>query len=319
MFNNRILITTYPESFLVHGGGEVELIEIRDSLKRLGRIVDIYGPESLPLSKYDTVFHYSVIPSGIGNLERAKKHGKKTVLMPALWWNKQPTDDEITNLYSFLSLSDFVVFKSRTELNNLLQYASIDAQKIILCNWGVDPVYGFPCQDESLFKNSHKLPSFILCVGIIEPNKNQLSVIQALKNYEVPVVFIGDYRNRNYFEECIKTAPNHFKFMHFLPPKSEMLRAAYSECLAFIELSNEPPGFSAIEAGLSGAKLVLSRSKWVDEILGDGVVQVNQYSHSEIIDGMNQAISSRPNEDLVMKIRANNLLPQSLLPLAKVL
>jgi glycosyltransferase involved in cell wall biosynthesis len=319
MFNARILITTYPEAFFMPGGGEVEIIEISSTLARLGIFSDIYGPTSLPLKNYDVVFHYSIIPSGIGNLQTAKSFGKKTVLMPALWWSQKPSEDEINNAIQFFKLSDHIVFKSNTELDNIKEFVKIDEHKIVICRWGIEPAYGFPTTNPNLFKDKFNLKKFILWVGMIEPRKNQLSAIQALKKLDIPIVFIGDYRERNYYEECIKSSPSSFKFIPFLSPKTEILRAAYNECSTYLELSSEPAGFSAFEAGLSGANLVLSRGEWATENFGNNVIQVNPYSHSEILDGVIRSLSTPKTNLLSEKIRAVNVLPQSLQPLAEIL
>ena len=50
----------YPGAYLYHGGGEREIFLLRDALNKAGLIADLYGPDSRPVSEYDTVIHFSL-------------------------------------------------------------------------------------------------------------------------------------------------------------------------------------------------------------------------------------------------------------------
>jgi glycosyltransferase involved in cell wall biosynthesis len=315
---SRVLMTTYPTAFLHRGGGEVELLGIFESLKQQGVVVDLYGAHSLPLSRYDVVFHYSIVHSGLELVREAKRAGKKLVLMPSVWWTAQPSELDVNSANEFFVLADEIVFKSKSEFDNVSQYIAIDAKKVSFCPWGIDSCYGMVA-DKNLFKDAHNLKQYVLWTGIIEESKNQLTAIRALKDLEIPLVFIGEYRDRKYYEACVKTAPAHFQFLPSLQPKSEMLRSAVQNCSVFLEVSMEPAGLSALEAGLAGVPLVLANNRWSEEHLGEHATLVDPLSVDEISNAVNQAINSDPSADLKSNIRTKHCLPQSIAPLIQSL
>lgn len=318
MSDSRVLITTYPTAFLHRGGGELELTDLLVNLRQLGVRADIYGATSQPLNKYDVILHYSVVPTGLQFVREAKAAGKKLVLMPSLWWSKEPDVAEKESVAEFFKLSDLIVFKSQSEYENMTKYVSVDSGKVIYCRWGTDTCFEEPISG-NLFKNLYKVDDYMLSVGIIEERKNQLSAIHALHDSKLPMIFIGDYRERDYYEACVKSAPNHFKFLPYLQPKSEVLRSALRGCKAFIEVSLEPAGFSAFEAGLANVPMVLSANSWTQEQFGSWVHQVDPMSISSIKNGVEAALNTPVSSSLQKNIHNQHLLPQCLEPLVRVL
>lgn len=318
MTKDRILMTTYPTAFFHRGGGEAELIDLQSNLRKFGLMVEIYGPSILPLINYDIILHYSVVSSSIGIVREAKNMRKKIVLLPSLWWNYIPTQSEKDVVSEFFELSDSIVFKSKAEYDNIAQHVVIDNAKVVYCRWGVDPCFDEPV-DKELFKSSYNLKEYILWAGIIEEIKNQLTAIRALKNSELPVVFIGDYRDRSYYEACVRSAPRHFKFLPNIQPKSEMLRSAIQNCKVFLEVPLEPPGLSALEASLALKPMVLPSGPWTDEHFGDLVQKVDPKSTSSIQKGVLAALEMSVSPELPKRTRSLHLLPQTLEPLLRVL
>lgn len=318
MRDSRVLMTTYPTAFFYRGGGEVELLGILDCLKQLGVVVDLYGAHSLPLSRYDVIFHYSIVHSGLDMVREAKQAGKKVVLMPSVWWTEQPSEVELSKANEFFLLADEIVFKSKSEFDNVSQYVVIEEQKVTFCTWGIDSCYGVEA-DKDLFKNSYNLQDYVLCTGIIEESKNQLTAIKSLKNLDIPVVFIGEYRDRKYYEACVKMAPSHFLFLPSLHPKSEMLRSAVQNCSLFLEVSMDPAGLSALEAGLAGVPLVLSNNSWSREHFGEDVGLVDPLSVEEISDTVGRLINKTISDVFKERIRIKHSLPQCIAPLVQVL
>ena len=318
MAKERILMTTYPTAFCYRGGGEEELVDLKNNLRKLGLIVDVYGPNILPLICYDIILHYSVISSSIGIVREAKNLGKKVILLPSLWWSHLPKQAEKELVLEFFKLSDCIVFKSKSEYENIAKYVAIDDAKVVYCRWGVDPCFDEPA-DKELFKSTHNLREYILWPGIIEERKNQLTAIHALKDSEVPLVFIGDYRDRSYYEACVRSSPRHFKFLPYIHSKSEMLRSAIQNCTVFLEVPLEPPGLSAFEASLSSKPMVLSNSSWTEEHFGNFIQKVDPRSTSSIQVGVQAAMQMSISPELSNRTRLRHLLPQVLEPLIRVL
>jgi glycosyltransferase involved in cell wall biosynthesis len=319
MSDSRVLITTYPAAFLHRGGGELELVDLMVNLRQLGVRADLYGPNAQPLNKYDVVLHYSVLPTGMEFVREVKAAGKKLVLMPSLWWSKEPTQAEKNSAAEFFGLADVVVFKSKTEFDNVNAHVPLEPAKVAFCRWGADSCFEELISGD-LFKQAYKLDDYLLSVGIIEERKNQLAAIHALRDSKIPLVFVGDYRDREYYEACVKAAPGHFKFLPYLAPKSEILRSALRGCKAFVEVSLEPAGFSAFEAALARVPMVLSAGPWTQEHFGNELVhQVDPLSTASIQQGVEAALRTPVSPQLQRNIHNQYLMPQCLEPLVRVL
>jgi glycosyltransferase involved in cell wall biosynthesis len=319
MRQTRLLITTYYTAFLQPGGGETELLNLAESLRSPNMHVDVYGATSSPLASYSTVLHFSVDGNGIRLVEEVKALNKKLILWPNLWWLTIPSNEQLSQTKQFFTLADKIIFKSYAELENVSQYIDIDTKKIVIIPWGVDPVY-MQQANPFLFKSLYRLDSYILWLGIIEKQKNQLRAIKALRNIEVPIIFIGHHRNEDYFNACLEAAPDHFKFLPYMPHGSPILRSALQNCDLYLEVPLEPPGLSALEAGLMGKQSVLSKSTWTTEEFGDMAISVDPTLPDEILLGVEEGLSKKnTNENnLVKRIMEKHILPHCLKPLINI-
>lgn len=316
MDNPRLLITTYYSAFLNPGGGETELLSLIEGLRALGVDADVYGPGSRPLSSYSSVLHFSVQADGLSMLQKARSQKKKIFLWPNLWWSEPPSPAEVEQVASFIELSDRVIFKSRSELDNVRRYLPIREEKVLHIPVPVNPRF-FNSLESDVFRRLYGLDDYVLWVGVLNRMKNQLTAIRALKDLETPVVFIGHPNDTDYFQECRDAAPPHFLFIPQMPPASEILCSAVQGCSLFLEVPLEPPGTSALEAALSGRPLVVSEGAWTREHMGSHVRSVNPRDEAAILQAVKDVLRSAPNSDsLAREVQKRHLSPRSLIPLA---
>lgn len=315
--SKRILITTYHQAFLSKGGGEFELLEVASSLKMLGQIIDIYGPYSRSIDNYDIVLHFSVHGGGLELLRDVKRLGKTIVLWPNFWISDFDRVS-IETIVEHVQLADLVVFKSNSEKELLQSIISIPESKTKMIYTGLDSCFA-KAAPAKLFHTVYGLQDYILWVGILEKCKNQLFAIQALAELEIPIVFVGNYRDPNYYQACLDAAPPHFKFIRVLPHKSEMHRSALQNCRAYLEVSLEPPGNSALEAGASGVPLVLTDCTWSREHFGDYAFYADPSSKDSILKAVKAALDQSSVMDLSEKIYARHKLPDVLIPLLEAI
>lgn len=313
-----MLITTYHEAFLNKGGGEVELLEVVASLQKLGVSAEVYGPRSRPLEHYDAVLHFSVHGGGLGLLRALRAAGKRIILWPNLWVEDplQTAGREVVQEH--LDAAERIVVKSRAERGHISSLFEVPPEKMCIVPAGVDPAFGVRA-DEHMFKTIYGVDDYILWLGILEERKNQLFAIEALAGLDQPVVFVGNHRDRNYYQACRKAAPGHFQFLPAMPPKSEILRSTLQNCRLFLEATLDPPGASALEAGLAGANLVLSQSEWAAEHFGEMATFVDPTSKKDIREGVEKAWNLPPHPGLPQAIGEKHLLPGCLEPLVQVL
>jgi glycosyltransferase involved in cell wall biosynthesis len=89
---------------------------------------------------------------------------------------------------------------------------------------------------------------------------------------------------------------------------SPMLASAYAACDTFVLPSLfETPGIAALEAGLAGAKVVITPHGGTTEYFGDDAVYVDPVSIASIRDGIRAALARPRGEQLRTRIRARYL------------
>jgi len=310
MENLSVLLTTYPEAFLHKGGGEYELLETALNLRKLGFIADAYSPYSNSLDNYANIIHFSINPSGLPLLQAVKAAGKRVVLWPN-FWTTEPNHNSYPYISSFLNLSDLVVFKSNIEKINFEKIEPLDNIETIIVPTSVDKIFT-DITPPSLFRESFGIDKYLVWVGIIEPKKNQLTAIQALSSLDVPIVFIGNYRDKSYYEACKNAASSKCLFLGPMEHKSDLLRAAIRESALYIEPSLEPAGKSILEAAICGARLLVSDNPWEHEHLGKFAIYVDPTDQESLRQGVQQGLVTSPPVSQAKVISEKHLFPKAI-------
>ena len=111
---------------------------------------------------------------------------------------------------------------------------------------------------------SEKVPfdDYAVCPGVFAPRKNQLSLIRALKNQNIPVVFLGGAINGkpDYWIRCKKEKNDKMLFLGYLPSTDiEYWKILAHARVAVLPSDCETPGIAMIEAAYAGARPVITR------------------------------------------------------------
>lgn len=133
--------------------------------------------------------------------------------------------------------------------------------------------------------------SFILCVGRIEPNKNQVSLLLAARTLNIPVVLIGSEPVPKYAALCRAIAGGS---VQFLGPLSRD-RVAYALTRAAVHCLPsfaETPGLVNLEAATRGCPLVCSNRGAEREYFGDGASYCDPLDLDSIAGAIQAAMSS---------------------------
>lgn len=158
-----------------------------------------------------------------------------------------------------MRVSDLLFPNSEMEARQLERYFHVPRERIFVVPNGVDASFAEAKPDGFIEKFGIK--DFVLCVGRIEPRKNQLNMIRALNGTGIPFVIVGDYVKQYpaYYEQCRKEAGKNVRFLGAFAHKSGLLASAYAACNTFLLASwLETPGLAALEAALAGAKVVIT-------------------------------------------------------------
>lgn len=262
-------------SFQSYAGGiQVRMRKIAENLVQRGCQVDFFNPTKTKIKDYDVIHFFNLVPEHYDMVRFAHSYGVKVVISTIVPLKNPWKIRLITKLIrhpmmtiynknkSILDMSTAVIVESDTEKSFIINNYGTDKRKIHVIPNGTDINC---CNTDEIFKKLGFKRDFILCVGRFDNNKNQLSVIKALKNEKVDVVFIGGAPSNNdaYYNKCVKEAKGHdnIHFMGWVDNNSSLLSSAYANAKVYIFPSfQETFGMVLIEAGICGANLVISNT-----------------------------------------------------------
>jgi glycosyltransferase involved in cell wall biosynthesis len=136
--------------------------------------------------------------------------------------------------------------------------------------------------------------------------KNVLSLIKALGHIDYPAVIVGRIIAGSYGAACVREAAKykHIVIIEGLKNDSEMLASAYAAADTFVLPSLfETPGIAALEAGLAGAKVVITPHGGTREYFGDMAEYVDPHSVEAIRTGIMRALDRKKDNLLRDHIR----------------
>jgi glycosyltransferase involved in cell wall biosynthesis len=176
----------------------------------------------------------------------------------------------------------------------------ISSEKISVVPNGVEA--RFYDANPDLFKKTYGKEGFVLNVGHIGPErKNVLRLIQALENINVPSVIIGRIEDNAYGRACIEEAKKNPRLLILdtIPNDSPMLASAYAASEVFALPSQfETPGIAALEAGLAGSKIVVTKYGGTEEYFGSNAEYVEPTSWELIHHGITTALNNQRDNKL---------------------
>lgn len=151
---------------------------------------------------------------------------------------------------------------------------------------------------------------YVLCVGKIEPRKNQMQLVKALAGTDIPLIVLGSYipNVKSYYDEVLKIIERNknMKHIEYLPMDSDMLSSLYAGAKVHVLLGqNETPGIVNLEAGLAGANLVVGDCAPVREYLKDYALYADYKSVEDCKKKILEAYESPRNVELSAFIEQN--------------
>ena len=321
----------YPSAFQNPGGGEVLLLKSKEYIERTGMKIALFNMWQDRLSASDILHVFGSVEEALGLMRAAKATGAKIVHSPIIWYDWSSSigiDYDLKervicflrqlakSFFPFvpsgrkkmMQLADLVLASSKMEGKQIHRYFLIPENRIRVVPYGTDEFFAQSKPD--LFVKKYALQDFVLCVGRIEPRKNQLNLIRAMNQIDRTLVIIGDAvtHHQPYYERCVKEAKANVRFLGSLKRDSEELKSAFSACDVFALPSwFETPGLSALEAGLAGAKIVITQGGSTREYFQDMAEYANPASVSDIKSKIETALVSKKTDRLKNHIQAKYL------------
>lgn len=289
----RVLFNTYPAAFHTPGGGEVQLLEYRNFLPQQGvdvTLMNLWEPQFL---SHALIHFFSSMSGSLHFCAFAKTLQLPLVVSPNLWITEETKKtypfDEIRTQFI---LADRVIGNSNMECDLLASVFNMPRNKFSTVYNGVNDIF---CRsvDAGLFRRHFDIEGpFVLNVANIEPRKNQLALVKAMRQHPgIKLVLIGYERNPGYAAEVLAEGGTQVTYVGSLPHDSILLRSAYAACEAFALPSTvETPGLAALEACASGARVVITSEGSTREYFGVGAVYVDPDDVDSIARGIAEAM-----------------------------
>jgi glycosyltransferase involved in cell wall biosynthesis len=308
----KILFNTYPMAFHTPGGGEMQLRSYQRYLTKLGVNVELFNLWEPHFLSADIVHFFSLMGGSWHFCHFVKQLKLPLVITSGLW-----ITEETKHLYPWqeiqqqLSYADKVVTNSQVESEQLANVFNFPLDKFAVVYNGVDPIF-FEPSAPTLFREHFKIDyPFVLNVGNVEPRKNQLTLLKAMREHkDLKLVTIGHIRDENYAQQCREIGQDQFVFLGPLKHDDPLLRSAYQACEVFALPSTlETPGLAALEAAAQGAKLVVTGVGATREYFGEHAWYVdNPQDSGEIAEKLSEARRmdySSVTTSLALKVKTN--------------
>lgn len=280
------------DAMTASGGGEIQQSSTEEALRRLGIDARPWRPWEDRLRNGDVLHFFGSRPEFLPLIVAAKQQGARVALSTIAWFDWRNIWREADSLgqravhavrYAaraafprlpswrkrLYEAADVLLPNSQVEAKQLMRLFSVAAHRVRVVPNGIDPHLAAATPDA--FRARYGLTDFVLSCGRIEPRKNQLSLIRALKGTGLKLVVIGDAApgHEAYFAACRAAATPQVQFIGRLRHDDPLLASAYAAASCFALTSwYETPGLAALEAAATGTPLVLPRSGAAPEYFG---------------------------------------------------
>jgi glycosyltransferase involved in cell wall biosynthesis len=302
----NVLFVTYPMAFHTPGGGEVQLKAYQKYLPMHGVNVDLFNQWDPQFNKYDLVHFFSCIGGSVHFCNFVKQLGLPLVISSSLW-----ITEDTKHLYPVpeishqLSLADAVIANSNLECDTLASVLQLPRGKFFTVLNGVDDEFYERVTPELFRAHFNINTQFVLNIGNIEPRKNQLNLIRAMKLVpDMKLVLIGHARDENYLNLCLEEGGSQVIYLGQLPHDSDLLKSAYSACAVFcLPSALETPGLAALEAYAVRAPIAITEVGPTSEYFGSAVSYLSPSDPISISHAIRKAFSSTLDEKLYSNSR----------------
>lgn len=251
-------------------GAQIQALQTAHALQQLGVAVEFVAPDSLP--KADLLHVFGLFSEYVPIVQWYQQRKTPIVISPIffkdvstwvkrmhiLWASWGGSLSRRTRVQrALLRSARCLMPNTRAEAEQVWRYFRVATPAVVVPN-GVDA--RFARGDPRLFRETFGIRGdFVLCVGRIERRKNQLRLVQALRGTGIPLVIVGECIARKYLARCRRAADANVYFLPAVPHDSPLLASAYAACRVFALPSLlETPGLAALEAGVAGARLVVT-------------------------------------------------------------
>ena len=326
----KIVLASYNTVNFKHGGPRTQILQTKKNLEELGHKVKLYETwDSSFISDDVDLYHLFASNFAVYDLARyLHSVGQAFVTSPIFFTRRSLKTirwtikaDKIIREFIPGFWSDYGFTKDICTWSAAV-LPNTSSEKMLLANGVQVPINNlhlipngvedkFKSGDPKYFFQKYGIKDFILNVGHIGvERKNTLSLIRALSTIDHPAVIIGKISNTKEGAECVNEAKKNKNLFLIdgLDHDSKLLLSAYAAAKVFVLPARyETPGIAALEAGLAGARIVITPFGGTKDYFQDMAHYVNPYSIEEIKNGIKIALNTPRDNQLSTHIQNNFL------------
>lgn len=325
--NPKVLLAGKLTAMDAPGGGEIQMLALAESLAEIGVDARLWRPWEERLAQSDCLHLFGSVPEHLPVVLTARRHDVPVVLSTIAWFDlasywRQPRrlSGRLLAAAGFVARAgcprlpswrrrlyqsvDLALPNSNAEAEQLVRYFGLPYERIHVVPNGA--AVRFADANPRPFAELVGSVGFVLCVGRIEPRKNQLGLLKAMRRTNVPIVILGDVLPgcESYARACRAVAGPGVQFVGRFEHDDQMLESAYAACGCLVMPSwFETPGLAALEAAMTGTPLVLPDGGSAREYFGTDAAYVKPGHHREIRHAVFAAILRGRSSNLAERVR----------------
>jgi glycosyltransferase involved in cell wall biosynthesis len=292
----KVLYVSYPSAFQNIGGGEILLLKMKEYVEKTGVEVKLFDMWRDKIEDYDLVHVFGSVKECLGIVRVANARGTKVAISPLFWssWKRafgaygglrEKADLFLRHAVklaapafpsgrrSLMLASDLIFPNSVMEQKQIARLFAVPESRMTVVYNGVDR--RFETADPGPWRARHGGGDFILTVGRIEPRKNQLNLIRAVRRMSgMKLVVIGNPVSgfESYARDCREAGEGFVRFAGGFAHEDPMLASAYAAARVYaLPAWFETPGLVAMEAALAGSHVAATEGGSTREYFGDRV------------------------------------------------
>jgi glycosyltransferase involved in cell wall biosynthesis/GT2 family glycosyltransferase len=315
----RVLLQNRPTADAAPGGDTMVMDRYRDGLRNLGMTVDVRHDSGADYRRYDMVHLFNlVLPETVEPMAAAAAAAGTPFVAQAIQEDQEAYQGRSLTLAHILA--SYVRSGQPRELLpkylELMRHAEATATqsspfaaanaRAIFCNseaeagyvkrlhpsarttvvpYGVDDTGGGPGPE--LFEKTFGMKDFILCVGRLEPRKNQLALLAALEEEDVPLVLAdGGVCYMPAYADVARAFRRRGRTVFTGRMNREMLISCFRAATAHVLPSwQELPGLVTLEAAALGCNVAATPHGGIHEYMGEYC----DYFQPDDLDGIRKA------------------------------
>lgn len=313
----NVAFVSYPIIFQANGGLAVQFRQTISALQNQGVDAKIFDMESDRFENFDLVHVMATVHGNHTIIESAKNAGVPVVLSSVLQsslsngqalrarlidrfvgkltgWQVQTTFGQIQKA---LANANHVVVLSKFERAMLERVYQIYSDKISIVPNGISKHF-FTARC-ARFKGKFDFDKkIVLCVANISLDKNQVSVIRALRGMDCEIVLIGycNTENRPYLDQCLSEGNGRVHYLGPLAHDDPLLASAYAASdVTVLASQTEVAPLSVMESLAAGTPAVVTKHNSLGIPFEDGVlIAVDPADENEIRNSVHKLINEPP-------------------------